>query len=445
MAKKDAAKPKTPTPPGKAPPKKTTAAKKAPAAASKKPASAVVREEVREPKSAKPTEGAKPKTRAIKHDSGGPTSELDRVKLELARSKEEADRTRKALRELDGERRRLTTVAEKTERALTEEAQRRSTLERKLETTGDLAAAQAKISELKLKVEVGHSEVESLRAKAHRGELAEQELQAMNFERSQVAKKLAELEALARKPSPQLVEELRKEADARAESKVRALTNERDGLRSRLKELEATSAGAADRAKTERLEEKCMELVLERDSYKERLTEAEAQSAFAPSAEVMDRLKTSLADAERDRDRYREKVIDLEAQVVAMRGGLPLSHHGRMSSAELQSRLEEAEREREKAERERDELEKRVHALKTDLYARKNAPEDSDKRFCPGCGTEMRSTVSSSVRMDVCPQCSGVYFAKGEIASIIAQEREVVKQAAKGSFFGRIFGKVEKP
>src|SRR5581483_4835787 len=192
---------------------------------------------------------------------------------------------------------------------------------------------------------------------------------------------------------------------------------------------ESSSSGGADRARLEKLEEKLMELTLERDSFKERLTELETQSSNAPSVEVVDRLKTSLADAERDRDRYREKVIDLEAQVMAMRGGLPVSHHGRVSAAELQSRLEEADREREKAERERDELEKRVHALKTDLYAKKTVAADSDKRFCPSCGTEMRSMVVSSVRMDVCPQCSGVYLGRSDLATLVAQEREVVRQA----------------
>ena len=53
----------------------------------------------------------------------------------------------------------------------------------------------------------------------------------------------------------------------------------------------------------------------------------------------------------------------------------------------------------------------------------------------------MRGVVQSSVHMDVCPQCSGLYLGKGDVAAIMAQEREVVKEAAKGSFFGRIFGK----
>ena len=103
-------------------------------------------------------------------------------------------------------------------------------------------------------------------------------------------------------------------------------------------------------------------------------------------------------------------------------------------------RLEEAEREKEKAERERDELEKRVHALKTDLYTRKKTPDSGDKHFCPGCGTEMRSVVNSSVQMAICPQCAGLYLSKGEVAAIIAQEREVMRDAAKGSFFSRLFG-----
>src|SRR5437764_1353722 len=122
--------------------------------------------------------------------------------------------------------------------------------------------------------------------------------------------------------------------------------------------------------------------------------------------------------------------MDLEAQVLAIRGGMPSAHHhegrsggGRGNVVELQSRLDESEREREKAEKERDELEKRVHALKTDLYTRKNNPESGEKRFCPGCSTEMRSVVQSSVRMDVCPQCAGLYLGKGEVAATIAQER----------------------
>jgi DNA repair exonuclease SbcCD ATPase subunit len=333
---------------------------------------------------------------------------------------DEVSRLKKALKDLEGERRRLTSVAEKHERAFQEAAQRSSTLEKKLESgASGSQALEAKVSELKL------------------------HLEAAQHEREELGRKVGVLEKNANTPSPQLVAELRKQAEAAAETKVRALTNEREGLRARLKELEATSEHAADRMRLEKLEEKLMELQIERDSFRERLTEAESQLGNAPTSDVIDRIKINLADAERDRDRYREKVIDLEAQVAAIRGGFsPSSSSGgqRVNVVELQSRLEEAEREREKAERERDELEKRVHALKTDLYTRKKTPETGDKQFCPGCGTEMRSVVNSSVQMAVCPSCAGLYLSRGEVQAIVAQEREVMKQAASGSFFTRIFG-----
>src|SRR5438094_580822 len=83
-------------------------------------------------------------------------------------------------------------------------------------------------------------------------------------------KKLAH-EKNAGKPSPQLIADMRKQAEAAAETKVRAVTNERDGLRSRIKELESSSEGAADRIRLEKLEEKLMELQIERDSFRERL------------------------------------------------------------------------------------------------------------------------------------------------------------------------------
>lgn len=331
----------------------------------------------------------------------------------------EVERLKKALKDLDGERRRLTNVAEKHERAFLEEAQRRSALEKRLESgASGSQALEAKVSELKV------------------------HLEALQHEREELKKKVQEHEKNAGKPSPQLIADLRSKAEAAAETKVRALTNERDGLRTRIKELEASSQGAADRLRLEKLEEKLMELQIERDSFRERLTEAEAQLANAPTGDVMDRIKISLADAERDRDRYRDKVIDLEAQVAAIRGGFSPSPSSstRVNVIELQSRLEEAEREREKAERERDELEKRVHALKTDLYTRKKTPDAGDKHFCPGCGTEMRGVVNSSVHMAVCPSCSGLYLSRGEVQAIVAQEREVMKQAANGSFFTRIFG-----
>ncbi|HZU95063.1 MAG TPA: zf-TFIIB domain-containing protein, partial [Planctomycetota bacterium] len=356
----------------------------------------------------KPLPGAAPGTPVLKGE--------DAIKAEL-------EKVKRALKDLDGERRRLTSLAEKTERALLEEAQRRSQLEKKLESTGSGSQAlEAKVSELRVLLE------------------------AKETEREELARKVAVLEKAAGTPSPQLVAELRAKAEAAAETKVRALTNERDGLKTRIKELESTSQGAGDKLRLEKLEEKLMELQIERDSFKERLTDAESQLANIPAGDVVERIKTSLADAERERDRYRDKVIDLEAQVAAIRGGLPIAStsSGRVNVMELQSRLEEAEREREKAERERDELEKRVHALKTDLYTRKKTPDSGDKHFCPGCGTEMRSVVNSSVHMAACPQCAGVYFAKGDVQAIVAQERELMKKAANGSFFSRIFG-LNKP
>jgi len=96
--------------------------------------------------------------------------------------------------------------------------------------------------------------------------------------------------------------------------------------------------------------------------------------------------------------------------------------------------------EREKLERERDELEKKLAALKADLYARKNAPDDRDTRFCPACGTEMRGQIQSSVRVDVCSQCEGIYLDKGELQTIVAQEREYIKNTGKTSgFWGKLW------
>src|SRR5260221_204453 len=103
--------------------------------------------------------------------------------------------------------------------------------------------------------------------------------------------KVEKIEKIEKPPTRKVEKPEPVAAEAAAETKVRALTNEREGLRARLKELEETSQGAGDRVRLEKLEEKLMELQIERDSFKERLTEAESQLGNVPTGDVIDRIK----------------------------------------------------------------------------------------------------------------------------------------------------------
>ena len=78
-----------------------------------------------------------------------------------------------------------------------------------------------------------------------------------------------------------------------------------------------------------------------------------------------------------------------------------------------------------------------------DLMKRRRAEAEAKARSaarqqhfmkCPKCGADLREKEMYGVKVDVCPECSGVWFDAGEIDLMQTEDKHPLRQAF-GDFF----------
>jgi uncharacterized protein len=84
--------------------------------------------------------------------------------------------------------------------------------------------------------------------------------------------------------------------------------------------------------------------------------------------------------------------------------------------------------------------------LMKELRARLDAEEESQKRAqhfmkCPKCGADLREVEQQSVKVDICPECQGMWLDAGEMELL----RQAAQTSGGGRFMNDLFSLFNRP